>query len=271
MIGFANAKINIGLHILRRLENGYHEIETVFYPLYGLQDVVEIVRSESLDIVNTGLQVDVKIEDNLVIKAYNLLQKDFNLPKVMFYLHKNIPLGAGLGGGSANAVTVLQLLNKEFDLNLPLHLLQLYAKRLGADCSFFLYNNPMIARGLGEKLSEIKLDLEGYNIVVVKPDFSINTAKAYSLSIPKEKNVSLEELVCLPVEKWKQHIINDFEQVLFPLYPELKDIKKVLYDLGALYVSLSGSGSAIYGIFDRAINLEKLSAKYSFVWQSKVS
>ena len=269
MVGFANAKINVGLHILSRRSDGYHEIETVFYPLYGLRDVVEVVRSTSTYIVNTGLEVDVPLEKNLVYRAYKLLKQDYDLGEVMFYLHKIVPMGAGLGGGSADAAQVLVLLNREFDLGLSDERLHEYARCLGADCSFFIYNKPMIAGGIGDLLEPIELDLENYNIVVVKPRFSIGTAVAYSLMRPQERDVSLRELVSRPVEEWKHIVVNDFEQVLFAHYPELEELKKRLYDMGALYVSLSGSGSAIYGIFNDSINLDTLGQGNEFVWQSK--
>ena len=269
MVGFANAKINLGLHILRRRQDGYHEIETVFYPVRELRDVVEVVPGSSVDLVNTGLAVDVPLEKNLIYKAYQMLKQDFDLPEVMFYLHKQIPMGAGLGGDSADASVVLQLLNKEFDLGLDTGRLHEYARRLGADCSFFLYNEPMIARGIGDELEKVEVDLDAYNIVIVKPGFAISTKEAYSLVRPDRRRQSLSELIALPVEQWKDHVVNDFEQVLFPVYPELQEIKNRLYELGAIYVSLSGSGSAVYGIFNRQINLESLKSKYEFVWQSK--
>ncbi len=269
MVGFANAKINIGLHILSRRSDGYHDIETVFYPLYGLRDVVEVVQSRSTDIVNTGLVVDVPLEKNLVYRAYKMLKQDYNLGHVMFYLHKVVPMGAGLGGGSSDAAQALVLLNKEFDLGFGDVELHNYARRLGADCSFFIYNKPMIARGIGDVLEPVDLNLENYNIVVVKPVFSIGTAEAYSMVEPRERDISLVELVNRPVEEWRDFVVNDFENALFPKYPQLVEIKQRLYDLGAIYVSLSGSGSAIYGIFNDVVNIEPLEADYQFVWQSK--
>ena len=269
MVGFANAKVNIGLHILSRRSDGYHEIETVFYPIFGLRDVVEIVRSTSVDLVNTGLVVDVPNEKNLILRAYQMLRQDFELPPVMFYLHKVVPMGAGLGGGSADAAVALELLNGEFDLGLEREQLHEYARRLGADCSFFIYNKPMIATGIGDVLKPVDLDLEQYNFVIVKPGFSISTAEAYSLIKPKHRDISLESLISLPLEQWKAAVKNDFERALFPRYPQLARIKQRLYDLGAIYVSLSGSGSAIYGIFNDTINLDPLRSDYEFVWQSK--
>ncbi len=269
MVGFANAKINIGLHILSRRDDGYHEIETVFYPVGGLRDVVEVVRSGSVDIVNTGLQVDVLMDKNLVYKAYELLKKDFDLGAVVFYLHKIVPYGAGLGGGSSDAAVVLDLLNREFSLGLDKTMLQEYARRLGADCSFFVYNRPMLATGIGDRLEEIDLDLEDKNIVIVKPGFSISTAEAYSLVKPRHRDVSLRDIVLRPLEEWKDVVVNDFEEALFPRYPELAELKARLYDMGAIYVSLSGSGSALYGIFNQKIDLSVFEKDTEFSWQSK--
>ncbi len=269
MVGFANAKINIGLHVLSQRSDGYHEIETVFYPLMGLRDVVEIVQSSSTDIVSTGLTMDVPLEKNLIFWAYQMLREDFGLGEVMFYLHKVIPMGAGLGGGSADAAVILELLNKQFNLGLSRESLQRYASRLGADCSFFVYNVPMLASGIGEILKPVDLDLDQFNIVVVKPRFSISTAHAYSLVRSREHEITLSQLISLPVEEWRDSIVNDFEQALFPVYPQLKSLKQRLYDLGAIYVSLSGSGSAIYGIFEEKIELGDLDRDYEFVWQSK--
>ncbi len=265
MVGFANAKINIGLQIIGRRSDGYHLINTVMYPLKQLSDVVEIVPSRFTDIVLTGFELQVEPQQNLVFRAYELLRQYFDLSPVTIYLHKNIPHGAGLGGGSSDAATVLKLLNDLFSLGLSISQLENFARQLGADCAFFIKNKPAYARNIGDELSEISLDLSRYNIVVVKPGFEISTAEAYSMVKPRQPGVDLRQAVALPVERWKDLIFNDFEFFLFKKYPELGRIKQDLYRLGALYASLSGSGSAVYGIFDKKIDLSQLD--YAFVWQ----
>ena len=265
MVGFANAKINIGLQIVGRRSDGYHLINTVMYPVGQLADVVEIVPSKFTDIVMTGIELKVKSQQNLAFRAYELLRQWFDLQLVTIYLHKNIPHGAGLGGGSSDAATVLKLLNDLFSLGLSISELENYARQLGADCAFFIKNKPVYATGIGDELSEISLDLSRYNIVVVKPGFEIDTAEAYSMVRPRQPAVDLRQAVALPVERWKDLIFNDFEFFLFKRYPELGRIKQDLYRLGALYASLSGSGSAVYGIFDKKVDLSQLD--YAFVWQ----
>ncbi len=269
MLGFANAKINLGLHILGRRDDGYHEIETIFYPVYQLRDIVEVVEASSVDIVQTGIELDIPLEKNLVHKAYKLLSEEYNLPPVMFFLHKIIPFGAGLGGGSADAAKTLELLNSYFDLGIGQSQLADYASKLGADCAFFIYNRPMLARGIGNDLLSVDLDLSGYNIVIVKPDFTISTAEAYSLVKPVDHSLSLLDVIKYPVEHWRDYLVNDFERFLFSPYPLLKEIKQILYEKGALYVSLSGSGSAMFAIFDRYVDITDIQDKFPFIWQSK--
>ncbi len=265
MVGFANSKINIGLQIVGRRSDGYHLINTVMYPLKELADVVEIVPSNFTDIVMTGLELDVDRKNNLVFKAYELLARDFGLQPLMFYLHKNIPHGAGLGGGSSDAATVLKLVNNLFSLGLSDSQLEGYARRLGADCAFFIKNQSAYATNIGEQLSEISLDLSRYNIVVVKPNFEISTKQAYSMVEPQKPQVDLRQAVSLPLEQWRDVIFNDFEKFLFKKYPQLQQVKRQLYAMGAVYASLSGSGSAVYGIFEKKIDLTQLD--YPFVWQ----
>ncbi len=266
MVSFANAKINIGLQIVGKRDDGYHLINTVFYPVRQLTDIVEVIKSNYEDLVQTGYFLNIPKEQNLAYKAYKILADDFNLPPVMIYLHKMIPFGAGLGGGSSDAATVLKLTSELFGLDLPVQKLKEYAARLGADCVFFIENKPSYATGIGDKMEPVKLNLELYNIVIVKPDFSISTKEAYSLVRPSEPQFDLRQIGSLPIEQWKDYVVNDFEKFLFDKYPQLAKIKQELYDLGALYASLSGSGSAVFGIFDYFVDTEKL--KYPFVWQS---
>ncbi len=248
MIDFANAKINIGLYITEKRKDGYHNIETVFYPI-GLEDVMEILPSRQFELTETGLATGVSYHKNLVYKAYEMLKEDYGISPVKVYLHKNIPSGAGLGGGSSDAARMLVMLNNLFELGLSKNCLKNYARRLGADCAFFIDNKPVLAKEKGDVFEKIDLDLSQYRFVVVKPGFSVSTPEAYSLVKPQKHNVSLKNAVKKDITKWKDLVVNDFEEFLFPKYPYLKQIKDFLYDKGALYASMTGSGSALFGIY----------------------
>ena len=248
MISFPNAKINIGLNVVSKRTDGYHDLETVFYPV-KLSDVLEIVKSEKLSFSTSGIKVEGNPEDNLVLKAYHLLQTDFDLSPVKIHLHKVIPFGAGLGGGSADAAFALKMLNGMFSLKLDRARLKNYASKLGADCPFFIENRPTFAHGIGDQFMELEIDLSAYKIVIVKPGFSVSTAEAYQNIQPQKAGFDLRELSSLPINEWKHKVINDFETSVFPDYPEIADIKKKLYQCGAIYASMSGSGSAVFGIF----------------------
>ncbi len=248
MIVFPNAKINIGLHIVSRRPDGYHNIETVFYPVH-LSDALEMAETGSSGITFSGVPVDGPALDNLVIKAYGLLKNDFQLPPVQFHLHKVIPTGAGLGGGSSDAAFALKMLNNYFDLNLSSEKLTQYAVRLGADCAFFIDNKPAFAKGIGYELHPVDLDLSAYQIVLIKPGVSVSTIQAYKDIVPAMPTFSLEDLIHIPVEKWKDKVVNDFESSIFPQFPEIEKCKNLLYETGALYASMSGSGSAVFGIY----------------------
>lgn len=253
MITHPNAKINLGLHILNKRPDGYHNIETVFYPI-GLCDRLEIVASENCQdycFSSSGISLDTSDpEDNLVLRAYRLLQAEHALPPVEISLVKQIPSGAGLGGGSSDAAFTLAMLNKLFDLKLSLDELEIQAARLGADCPFFLRNRPIYAEGKGDIFSEIEVSLGGYYLLLVKPSIHISTPEAYSLVKPRPALYSLREAIQSPLESWKDKIRNDFEEALFDRYPEISHIKQQLYDLGARYASMSGSGSSVFAIFD---------------------
>ena len=263
MLKFANAKINLGLHILSKREDGYHELETIFYPV-KIYDVVEILPSEKLElqIWNSDLIAD---DQNLCLKAYYLLKQDHHIDPVKIHLLKNIPIGAGLGGGSSDASSTLELLNNYFKLNLSKNQLKSYAAQLGADCPFFIDNQAMYAQGIGTELSEIDVDLSAYQIVVIKPDIHISTAEAYRNVSPMTPSVNLKEAIRLPIQEWKYQIINDFEISLFDRYPVIGDIKAKLYEKGAIYASMSGSGSSVFGIFEDLEGLEELN-KYGKVF-----
>ena len=248
MIVFPNAKINIGLHVVSKRPDGYHNLETVFYPV-TLSDVLEMAETGKTEITFSGLPVDGVPQENLVLKAYRLLKVDFNLPPVQFHLHKVIPTGAGLGGGSSDAAFTLKMLNTYFKLNLSKDRLKEYAVRLGADCVFFLENKPVFAEGIGDVLKPIDLDISQYEIVLIKPEVSVSTKQAYENIKPVKPEFYLTKLSAFPVENWKNLVINDFEKSIFLQFPEIKRWKEILYESGAIYASMSGSGSALYGIF----------------------
>jgi 4-diphosphocytidyl-2-C-methyl-D-erythritol kinase len=248
MIVFPNAKINIGLHVVAKRPDGYHNLETVFYPL-KLSDALEMVEAHETKLTTSGIKVDSPPGENLVLKAWQLLSNDFDLPPVHFHLHKNIPFGAGLGGGSADAAFTLIMLNDFFSLQIGPEDLKKYASTLGADCPFFIGNKPAFASGIGNELSPVDIDLSEFQIVILKPGCSVSTQEAYKNIVPAHPDFNLAELTKLPVEKWKETIINDFEKSVFPGYPEIKKCKELLYGQGAIYASMTGSGSAVYGIF----------------------
>jgi 4-diphosphocytidyl-2-C-methyl-D-erythritol kinase len=253
MVFFPNCKINLGLKILRKRSDGYHELETVFYPL-PVKDVLEIVRSEQTDFTASGLPIPGDAQTNLCLKAYNLLKKDFDqLPPVHIYLYKHIPIGAGLGGGSADGATMLQLLNRTFHLQLPDEKLLEYAAQLGSDCPFFILNRPCLAGGRGEKLTPIDLDLSRYSFVIVHPGVHISTAWAFSECTPNADGKSIAAIIRQPVNTWKDELVNDFELPILRQYPELNALKEQLYDQGAIYASLTGSGSSFFGIFEKGM------------------
>lgn len=255
MIAFPNCKINLGLNILKKRPDGYHDLETIFYPL-PYTDVLEVIenknpgRSSGLPFTTSGSEVPGKPASNLCVKAYRILKKDFpDLPAVHIHLHKLIPAGAGLGGGSADASFTLRLLNQVLHLSLSNEQLIDYAAHLGSDCPFFIINKPCFARGRGEILEEIDLDLSSYKIVLVNPSIHIDTGRAFLNIHPEIPETSLKELIQRPIKRWKDDICNDFEKVFFPKYRELVDIKDYLYANGALYSSMSGSGSTVFGLF----------------------
>ena len=249
MIVFPNAKINIGLHVVSRRPDGYHNLETLFYPVVQLADALEMAEANETRISFSGLPVEGPPEENLVLKAFRLLKNEFNLPAVQFHLHKVIPTGAGLGGGSSDAAFTLKMVNLFFQLGLNKEQLKKFATKLGADCPFFIENQPAFATGIGDRLSPVKIDLSDYRIVILKPDVSVNTAAAYKNIVPSKPGFQLERLSQLPVAEWKELVLNDFERSVFPRFPEIEKWKEKLFELGAEYASMSGSGSAVFGLF----------------------
>lgn len=250
MIGFANAKINLGLFITEKRDDGFHNLETIFYPI-ALHDVIEFIPSESqqLELHTQGIQIPGQNTDNLILKSYQLLSKEFDLPPLQINLIKNIPTGAGLGGGSSDGARMLQMLNDYFQLNIHSDKLMEYASTLGSDCAFFILNQPCFASGRGEILQPVNLDLSGYSLHLIHPGIHISTKEAFAKIKPKPSNFDLKNLMLNDISSWKDIIRNDFEESVFPQYPELSEIKQTLYREGAVYASMSGSGSAMFGIF----------------------
>ena len=257
MITFPNAKINLGLNIVEKRPDGYHNLETIFYPI-NLQDALEVTRRENNDKEYTlhisGSPLEGEPEDNLVVKAYKLLKKDYpELLPVDIHMYKHIPAGAGLGGGSSDAACMIKLLNDKFSLGLSTERMEEYAVKLGADCSFFIRNKPVFATGIGNLFEPVELSLKGYHIILIKPDIFVSTRDAFAEIKPVRPAVSLKEIVKQPMETWKNSMKNDFEDSVFKKFPEIAAIKDELYDLGAVYAAMSGSGSSVYGIFKAPI------------------
>lgn len=251
MVFFSNCKINIGLNITRKRADGYHNLETIFFPV-PVYDVLEFQDSDKLDLTILGSPIPGSIENNIVLKAWHLLKKDFSkLPAVHFYLLKNIPVGAGLGAGSANGAYALQALNQKFQLGIPTEQMLDYALALGSDCPFFIFNKPGFASGRGEVFEEIALDLSDYKLVIVNPGIHISTPWAFSQIVPREPVQSLRDTVSQPVETWKDFITNDFEEAVIRSYPEIGIIKQTLYERGASFAIMTGSGSTVFGLFNK--------------------
>lgn len=252
MITFPNAKINLGLNIVERRPDGYHNIETVFYPI-PLTDVLEIVpapEGAQTTLTCTGNTVDCPVEKNLVMKAYRLMQERYHLPAVEIHLHKHIPDGAGLGGGSSDAAHTLLMLNQLFNIGLADKELASLAATLGADCAFFVYNRPMLATGIGDVLTPIEVNLHGHALLLVKPPMGVDTRTAYSRVTPQVPAMPLNDIIGRPLASWDGLLVNDFEPSVFAALPQLWLIKARLLDAGAQYAAMSGSGSTIFGIFD---------------------
>ena len=256
MVIFPNCKINLGLHITGKIPDGFHELETVFYPVL-LKDILEVVTSSTLQFQSTGLTIPGNPETNLCLKAYHLLKADFpHLPAVQMHLHKIIPMGAGLGGGSADGAFALRLLNQKYQLNLSTEQLIDYALQLGSDCPFFILNQPCYATGRGEHLTPIQLDLSRYRFVIVHPGIHINTKWAFEQIRPSIPTKSIKEIIQLPIQDWKHYLSNDFEAPIMQNYPAIEAIKLALYKDGAIYASMSGSGSAVFGIYPTNANIQ---------------
>ncbi len=273
MVTFPNCKINLGLNIINKRPDGYHDLETVFYPIF-IQDVLEIItdqNTEPLQDVNytaSGLQVEGDSNLNLCVKAFRLLKKDYpQLPSIKIHLHKNIPMGAGLGGGSADGAFALKTLNQKYQLNISEEQMIQYALQLGSDCPFFIMNKPCLAKGRGEILTSIDLDLSQYQFLIVNPGIHISTAWAFTQIQPSRALYPIEETIFIPIGQWKSILQNDFEKPVIQQFPEIGTIIHQLYSHGAIYAALSGSGSTVFGIFPKGAINQPIFPKHYYIAQ----
>ena len=276
MITFPCCKINLGLDIVSKRPDGYHNLETVFYPI-PLCDILEITPATDKDAPDYTFKMYNAVfegndDDNLVIKAYKALAADHKLPKVDISLYKHIPTGAGLGGGSADAAFALKMLNEIAALGLTAEELRTYAARIGADCAFFIDNTPAYATGIGNILTHTECSIAGYYLVLVKPDIHVSTKDAYALVTPQKPEQQLTEIAARPIHEWKEAMKNDFEKSIFAKYPEMAKIKDDLYSMSAVYASMSGSGSSFFGIFKEEQDIEKIKELFPgmFCWCKKM-
>lgn len=268
MICFPNAKINLGLNIVSKRDDGYHNLETIFYPIM-IKDALEIIEKPELtsDIfIESGIKTGVYADNNLVMKALKLIKTKYEVPSLEVHLLKKIPTGAGIGGGSADAAFMLKLINSKYKLGISNDELRDMATQLGADCPFFIYNKPMFATGIGEVLTEVQNPLENYFLILIKPEVFVSTKDAFANIIPQQPELSLQEIINRPIGEWKGLMMNDFEKSIFPKFPVIQHIKEKLYALGAMYASMSGSGSSVYGIFPKKTDL-KHHFEGCFVWE----
>lgn len=271
MIAFPACKINIGLQLTERRPDGFHNLLSAFYPV-GWSDALELIAAPTFGFSSSGLPIpgmDTSA-NNLCVRAYDLLRADHDLPPVQMHLHKLVPIGAGLGGGSADAAATLNLLDTVFALNLTIEQREAYARQLGSDCAFFVQHRPQYCVEKGDVFEEINLDLTGYFILLVYPNLAISTAEAYAGVTPRIPNLPLRTLLEAPIETWRGRVHNDFEDSLFPKYPVLAGIKQQLYELGAVYASMSGSGSTVYGIFSAPPEKSAIFSRYT-TWEGKLS
>jgi 4-diphosphocytidyl-2-C-methyl-D-erythritol kinase len=265
------AKINLGLNVVEKRPDGYHNLETVFYPVQ-IEDALEVYPMDpefpseyDCDLKVTNITIDGDEQRNLVVRAYNLLKADFpTLPRIHAHLYKGIPTQAGMGGGSSDCGFMITLLNDMFKLGLTQQQMIDYAARLGADCAFFIFNRPCYAEGIGEKLQPIDLDLKGWYLSLVRPDIPVSTREAFALIKPHHPEVNCREVVKQPVESWRDALVNDFESSVFAVHPELGAVKDRLYDLGATYAAMSGSGSTLFALSRQPLNLDEFNSEGTF-------
>lgn len=257
MITFPSAKINIGLNITNKRLDGFHNIETILYPTL-IKDALEVIEASEMSFESSGIAIPGSSSENLCWKAYDLLRKDFSLPPVSIHLHKKIPIGAGLGGGSADAAFFIKLINDKFSLGLSVVQMQNYCRLLGSDCAFFIENSPVFAFEKGSVFEPLDLDLSNYYLALVMPPVHVSTAEAYQGVQPKEAAISLKQLIKLPIEDWQGKITNNFEEHIFKNHPQIKKVKETLLEAGALFSLMSGSGASVYGIFKEPVDLSFL-------------
>ncbi|MFD1631475.1 4-(cytidine 5'-diphospho)-2-C-methyl-D-erythritol kinase [Pseudopedobacter beijingensis] len=257
MICFPNAKINIGLNVLSRRTDGYHNLETIFYPI-KINDALEVIEAAEMGFETSGIPIPGYANENLCLRAYELMRKDFDLPNIRIHLHKNIPIGAGLGGGSSDAAFFIKLINDKFGLEIAKEQMLGYCKVLGADCSFFIENRPVFAQGIGDEFEPLDIDLSPYHLVLVKPDVHVSTGEAYRGVKYSEPVNPLKTLVRLPVEEWNCNIKNDFEPHIFNSHPQIRLVKANLLEAGALFALMSGSGSSVFGVFNEKPDLSMM-------------
>ncbi|MDL2256294.1 4-(cytidine 5'-diphospho)-2-C-methyl-D-erythritol kinase [Parabacteroides sp. OttesenSCG-928-K15] len=266
MICFPNAKINLGLNVVQKRPDGYHNIETLFYPV-PVKDALEVVTAAEEDIfIQTGIPITGDSADNLVMRALALLRTKYAIPPLEIHLLKQIPFGAGLGGGSSDAAFMLKLVNEFCTLGLSVDEMEEMAASLGADCPFFIQNKPVFATGTGNLFTSVDVSLKGYYFGLVKPPVAVSTPEAYAGITPRQPEMPLTEIATLPVETWRECMVNDFETNVFKQYPVIATLKQQLYDAGALYASMSGSGSSVFGIFKEPVNIQPLFPDY-YVWE----
>jgi 4-diphosphocytidyl-2-C-methyl-D-erythritol kinase len=266
MILFPPAKINLGLNVLRKRRDGYHDLDTCMVPI-PLCDILEILPAETLQYIQTGLAIPGSENDNLCVKAYKLLKERYNLPPVYLHLRKEIPMGAGLGGGSADAAYVLTGLNTLFELKISSDKLEEFAAQLGSDCPFFVKNEAQIAHGRGEILSPCALDLKGMYLKIINPGIHVGTKEAYAGVVPNAEGETVAAILQHPMESWKGQLKNDFEVSVFAAHPILQQIKEKLYEEGAVYAAMSGSGSTMFGIFNAE---PRLTHQANSAWMERV-
>ncbi|MFY7965045.1 MAG: 4-(cytidine 5'-diphospho)-2-C-methyl-D-erythritol kinase [Chitinophagaceae bacterium] len=271
MVSFPNAKINLGLNIVEKRNDGFHNLETIFLPI-DISDILEVIIDEEkqfgIEFTSSGLQIAGDVASNLCVKAYNLINNDFKLPAVKLHLHKVIPMGAGLGGGSANGAFALKVLNEKLGLNITKEKLLQYALQLGSDCPFFIENKVCFATSRGEILTAIELDLYRYKILIVNPKIHIPTYWAFNNIVPKKPDNSIQEIIKMPITTWKNELVNDFEKSVLKEHSPINKIKETLYNYGAIYASLTGTGSTVFGIFEKQIENEvfKFPDEYLVKW-----
>ena len=268
MICFPNGKINLGLQVLSKRSDGFHNIESLIYPI-PLKDVLEFVPAKSFQFDISGMAISGNKKDNLIWKAWELLKREFKLPPLHVHLHKAIPTGSGMGGGSADAAFFLRESNEFFKLGMNDNKMKSLAGLLGSDCPFFIENKPAFVSGKGEILQSATINLRGKYLLIIMPETHISSQKAYSLVQPEKPDVSLSEIISKPISQWKNLLKNDFEKPIFSLYPELGNLKKSLYENGAVYASMTGSGSAIYGLFENEPVLKDINPN-NYLWSGKL-